>query len=48
MLVKVNLFGKGPCQGQIPGLLGHGSKTTVKQLTYVENLSSLGTIAAEK
>jgi hypothetical protein len=25
MLVKV-FFGKGPGQGQIPGLLGHGSK----------------------
>jgi hypothetical protein len=26
MLVKVFFFGKGPGQGQIPGLLGHGSK----------------------
>jgi hypothetical protein len=26
MLVKVYFFGKGPGQGQIPGLLGHGSK----------------------
>jgi hypothetical protein len=24
MLVKVYFFGKGPGQGQIPGLLGHG------------------------
>jgi hypothetical protein len=26
MLVKVFFFGKGPGQGQIPGLQGHGSK----------------------
>jgi hypothetical protein len=26
MLVKVFFFGKGPGLGQIPGLLGHGSK----------------------
>jgi hypothetical protein len=26
MLVKVFFFGKDPGQGQIPGLLGHGSK----------------------
>jgi hypothetical protein len=26
MLVKVYFFGKGPGQGQIPGLLGHESK----------------------
>jgi hypothetical protein len=26
MLVKVYFFGKRPGQGQIPGLLGHGSK----------------------
>jgi hypothetical protein len=26
MLVKVYFFGKGPGQGQIPGLLGHGSQ----------------------
>jgi hypothetical protein len=26
MLVKVFFFGKGPGQGHIPGLLGHGSK----------------------
>jgi hypothetical protein len=26
MLVKVYFFGKGPGQGQFPGLLGHGSK----------------------
>jgi hypothetical protein len=51
---KSVFFGKGPGQGQIPGLLGHGSKiqdrtlTTVKQQTYVENFSSLGAIAAEK
>jgi hypothetical protein len=57
MLVEVYFFGKGPGQGQISGLLGHGSQipnpqtvllTTVKQQTYVENFSSLGTIAAEK
>jgi hypothetical protein len=42
MLVKVYFFGKGPGQGQIPGLLDHG------QQTYVENFSSLGAIAAEK
>jgi hypothetical protein len=52
MLVKVYFFGKGPVQGQIPGLLGHGpqilNRTTVKQQTYVENFSFLGAIAAEK
>jgi hypothetical protein len=54
MLVEVYFFGKGPGQGQIPGLLGHGPKsqtvllTTVKQQTYVENFSSLGSIVAEK
>jgi hypothetical protein len=53
MLVKVYFFGKGPGQGQIPGLLGHGPQipdrilTTVKQQTYVQNVSSLGAIAAE-
>jgi hypothetical protein len=26
MLVKVYFFGKGPVQGQIPGLLGQGPK----------------------
>jgi hypothetical protein len=26
MLVKVYFFGKGPGQGQIPGLLGQGSE----------------------
>jgi hypothetical protein len=54
MLVKVYFFGKGPGQGQIPGLLGTDPKfqtvvlTTVKQQTYVENFSSLSAIAAEK
>jgi hypothetical protein len=54
MLVEVYFFGKGPGQGRIPGLQGHGSQiqtvllTTVKQQTYVENFSSLGAIAAEK
>jgi hypothetical protein len=40
MLVEVYFFGKGPGQGQIPGLLGHGSQIpnpvlliTVKQQT---------------
>jgi hypothetical protein len=50
---SVFFFGKGPGQGQIPGLLGHGPQipvllTTVKQQTYVQNFSSLGAIAAEK
>jgi hypothetical protein len=45
MLVKVYFFGKGPGQGQIPGLLGHGPQI---QQTYVENFSSLSAIAAEK
>jgi hypothetical protein len=54
MFVEVYFFGKGPGQGQIPGLLGHGPKfqtvllTIVKQQTYVESFSSLGAIAAEK
>jgi hypothetical protein len=52
VLVKVYFFGKGPGQGQIPGLLGQKSQTiiltTVKQQTYVENFGSLGTIVAEK
>jgi hypothetical protein len=54
MLVKCIFFGKGPSQGQIPGLLATDQKsqtvllTTVKQQTYVENFSSLGAIAAEK
>jgi hypothetical protein len=54
MLVKVYFFGKGPGQGQIPGLLGHGPQiplellTTVKQQTFFQNFSSLGAIAAEK
>jgi hypothetical protein len=54
MLVKVFFFGMGPGQGQIPELLATDQKsqtvllTTVKQQTYVENFSSLGTIAAEK
>jgi hypothetical protein len=42
MLVKVFFFGKGPVQGQILGLLGHGSK--IPDRTF----SSLGAIAAEK
>jgi hypothetical protein len=55
MLVKVYFFGKGPGQGQILGLLGHGPQipitillTTVKQQTYVPIFSSLGAIATEK
>jgi hypothetical protein len=53
MLVKVFFCGKGPGQGQIPGLLDHPKSqtvllTTVKQQTYAQNFSSLGAIAAEK
>jgi hypothetical protein len=52
MLVKVFFFGKGPGQGQIPGLQDPKSQTvlltTVKQQTYVQNFSSLGAIGAEK
>jgi hypothetical protein len=29
MLEKAYFFGKGPSQGQIPGLLGHGFKIPV-------------------
>jgi hypothetical protein len=43
---------KGPGQGQIPGLLATELKTvlltTVKQLTFGQNFSFLGAIAAEK
>jgi hypothetical protein len=51
MLVKVYFFGKGPGQGQIPGLLGHEPQITdrtfdhCKQQTCVQNFSSLGAIA---
>jgi hypothetical protein len=50
----VCFFGRGPGQGQIPGHQGHGPKIPdrtidhCKQLTYVQNFSSLGDIAAEK
>jgi hypothetical protein len=47
MLIEVYFFGKGPGQGQIPGLLDHGPQIpdrtidhSVKQQTYVENFSS--------
>jgi hypothetical protein len=42
MLIKVFFFCKGPGQGQIPGLLGHGSEIPDR------TISSLGAIAAEK
>jgi hypothetical protein len=52
MLVEVFFFGKGPVQGQIPGLLGHGPQIPGRTIehcavTYVQNFS-LGAIAAEK
>jgi hypothetical protein len=34
MLVKVYFFGKGPSQGQIPGLLGQGSKIPDRTIDY--------------
>jgi hypothetical protein len=55
MLVKVYFFGKGPGQGQISGLLGHGHQipdrtidNCSRKTTYGQNFSSLGAIAAEK
>jgi hypothetical protein len=54
MLEKTFFLGKGPSQGQIPELQGHGSQipsvlfTNRYQRKYVENLRSLGAIVAEK
>jgi hypothetical protein len=50
MLVKVYFFGKGPGQGQISGLLGHGSQIPdhCKATDLCQNFSSLDDIAAEK
>jgi hypothetical protein len=45
MLVKVCFFGKGPGQGQNPGLLGHGPQIPDRT---IDHCKALGTIAAEK
>jgi hypothetical protein len=34
MLVKLYFFGKGPGQGQIPGLLGHGSQIPDRNIDH--------------
>jgi hypothetical protein len=36
MLFKVYFFGKGPGQGQIPGLLGHGPQIPDRTMDHFE------------